>query len=182
MIATGAIWSPSPGISKLWKGDQIQGMLAATVPEVRPDLWQIVDEVTEDGDLISAWVTFETTVARGKGYLRLKAGKCWTLLTTITELKGFEEKHGATRVGGVRTRRRQEPKDLAGAKDSGRTGTWLRHPTLLRHHRRRTGRHRTGGEAETPGSSDARHRKEQPSRRFVAESLQIALPARPRVV
>ena len=31
----------------------------------------------------------------------MKAGKCWTLLTTLTELKGFEEKWGATRVPGV---------------------------------------------------------------------------------
>ena len=29
-----------------------------------------------------------------KGPLRLKDGKCWTLLTTMTELKGFEEQQG----------------------------------------------------------------------------------------
>ena len=29
---------------------------------------------------------------RERTYLRLKDGKCWTLLTTMTELKGFGEK------------------------------------------------------------------------------------------
>ena len=54
-----------------------------------------------DSGVIDSWFTFETAVSRGKGHIRLKDGKCWTLLTTMRELKGFEEKRGATRPKGV---------------------------------------------------------------------------------
>ncbi len=80
---------------------QIQAMLEATLSSVQPGNWQITGEATTENDLIAAWFTFETAVARGKGYLRLKAGKCWTLLTTMTELKGYEEHCGPTRPAGA---------------------------------------------------------------------------------
>lgn len=81
--------------------DEIHAMLAATLSDVQPRDWQIVGEPTDEKGVTAAWFTFETAAARGKGYLRLKSGKCWTLLTTMTELKGFEEKHGATRPTGA---------------------------------------------------------------------------------
>jgi hypothetical protein len=81
--------------------DEIAAMLAATIPGVQPGHWQIAGEATRENDVTAGWFLFETAVARGKGYLRLTAGQCWTLLTTITELKGFEERRGATRVPGV---------------------------------------------------------------------------------
>ena len=77
--------------------DEIQAMLAATVSNVRPGSWQILGAAAEEGGVTAGWFTFETDVARGKGYLRLREGKCWTLLTTMTELKGFEEQRGPTR-------------------------------------------------------------------------------------
>jgi putative flavoprotein involved in K+ transport len=80
---------------------EIQALLAATLSEVRPGSWRIVEEATEEDGVTSGWFEFETALARGKGHLRLKEGRCWTLLTTITELKGFEEKHGATRSLGT---------------------------------------------------------------------------------
>src|SRR3954447_15115132 len=76
-------------------------MLAATLSDVRPGDWQILGEATEEDGVTAGWFTFETAVARGKGHLRLKAGRCWTLLTTMTELKGFVEQCGAARVPGV---------------------------------------------------------------------------------
>ncbi len=81
--------------------DEIRAMLAATIADVQPGRWQIAGEAADENGVISGWLTFETAVARGKGYVRLKAGKCWTLLTTMTELKGFEEKHEATRSFGT---------------------------------------------------------------------------------
>ena len=81
--------------------DEIQAMLAATISDVQPGDWQILGEATEENGVTAGWFKFETAVARGKGYLRLKAGECWTLLTTMTELKGFEEKAGPTRVSGT---------------------------------------------------------------------------------
>ncbi len=81
--------------------EEIQAMLAATISNLQPSRWQIAGEVAEENGVTASWFTFETAIARGKGHLRLKAGKCWTLLTTMTELKGFEEKCGARRVPGV---------------------------------------------------------------------------------
>lgn len=81
--------------------DEIRAMLAATLSHVRPGQWRLTGEATDDHGATAGWFTFETAVARGKGYLRLKAGRCWTLLTTMTELKGFEEKAGPTRPAGV---------------------------------------------------------------------------------
>src|SRR3954463_10389536 len=69
--------------------DEIQALLAATITDVQPGHWQIAGEATEEDGVTAGWFTFETAAARGKGYLRLKAEQCWTLLTTITELKGF---------------------------------------------------------------------------------------------
>ncbi len=81
--------------------ENIKAMLEATVPEAKPGQWRIEGNATSDTDVISGWLTFETAISRGKGHIRLKDGKCWTLLTTMTELKGFEEKKGASRAKGV---------------------------------------------------------------------------------
>ena len=81
--------------------DDIGAMLAATLSDVRPARWRILGEAVEDNGVTEAWLTFESAVARGKGHLRLKNGNCWTLLTTLTELKGFEERRGATRSLGT---------------------------------------------------------------------------------
>ncbi|MCA1494921.1 NAD(P)/FAD-dependent oxidoreductase [Ensifer sp. NBAIM29] len=53
------------------------------------------------GDQVEGWFDFETAIARGKGHIRLRGGKCWTLLTSMTELKGFEEPSGLRRPLGV---------------------------------------------------------------------------------
>ncbi|MER8748027.1 NAD(P)/FAD-dependent oxidoreductase [Mesorhizobium sp. M1050] len=53
------------------------------------------------GNRVEGWFNFETATARGKGHIRLRDGKCWTLLTSITELKGFEERAGQRRPLGV---------------------------------------------------------------------------------
>jgi putative flavoprotein involved in K+ transport len=76
-------------------------MLEATVPGSKPGQWRIEGNATSENGVISSWFTFETAVSRGKGHIRLKDGKCWTLLTTMTELNGFEEKKGASRHKGV---------------------------------------------------------------------------------
>lgn len=81
---------------------EIEAMLAATMAETRPKEWRILGEGGENNGVTEGWFTFETAAARGKGHLRMKSGKCWTLLTTITELKGFEETRGPTRDLGTR--------------------------------------------------------------------------------
>ena len=81
--------------------DQIRAMLAANLERVKPYNWQLEGEASEDDGVVDGWFTFETAVARGKGHIRLTEDRCWTLLTTMTELKGHEEKAGDTREKGV---------------------------------------------------------------------------------
>ena len=81
--------------------DAIRAMLDATAPTAKPGGWQIEGEATEANGVTEAWFAFETALARGRGQIRLKGDHCWTLLTTMTELKGFEEAKGATRPKGV---------------------------------------------------------------------------------
>ncbi len=80
---------------------QIADMLKATLAQVKPSDWKIAEDATGDEAMTEAWITFETSVSGGKGQLRLKNGKCWTLLTTMVELKGHEEKKGTARIKGV---------------------------------------------------------------------------------
>ncbi len=78
---------------------EIQAMLAATLGVAEPAKFQLRNAVSLDG-VIEAWFTFDTAVGRGIGHLRLKNRRAWTLLTTLQELKGFEEKSGRTRESG----------------------------------------------------------------------------------
>ncbi len=83
---------------------QIRDMLSEQLGKIKPCNWKIAEgEVaTEDGGIITAWITFETGVARGYGLIRLKDGKIWTLLTTMSELKGHEEPLGYERPLGAK--------------------------------------------------------------------------------
>ena len=81
--------------------DAIRAMLQARLADVQPTAFAVEGQATEAGGVIDAWFTFETAVARGRGHLRLKDGRAWTLLTTMTSLKGFEERTGANRVKGA---------------------------------------------------------------------------------
>jgi putative flavoprotein involved in K+ transport len=76
---------------------KVRQMIEGAVIPSKPSAWQIDGEASEAGGMIEAWIRFETGVARGYGHLRLKDGKAWTLLTTMQELKGYEEHKGTTR-------------------------------------------------------------------------------------
>ncbi len=80
--------------------DMLRHQLAAT----QPSNWRIAEgePVTEDGGVTTAWISFETGVARGYGLIRLKGGKIWTLLTSMVELKGHEEPLGVHRPLGAK--------------------------------------------------------------------------------
>ncbi|MGL4405018.1 MAG: flavin-containing monooxygenase [Notoacmeibacter sp.] len=55
----------------------------------------------DDGTVQQAWIDFETEHGRGHGHIRIRNGKIWTLLTSLVELKGFEEQKGPARPNGV---------------------------------------------------------------------------------
>ena len=82
---------------------EITRMLAATLSLVRPAGWTVTDgeEPAEAGGITEAWIDFETSAGRGHGHVRLRGGQCWTLLTTLYELKGFEEPKGPRRPMGA---------------------------------------------------------------------------------
>ncbi len=79
----------------------VRAMLDARLADVKPSNFAIEGQATEAGGVTEAWFRFETGVARGRGHLRLKGDKAWTLLTTMTELKGHEEKKGERRIKGA---------------------------------------------------------------------------------
>ena len=80
----------------------IRDMLKTTLSTARPSQWRLAGEASVDGGLIEAWFSFETVVARGEGIVRLKDGRCRTLFTAMSELKGFEEQKGPARPLGIR--------------------------------------------------------------------------------
>ena len=87
----------------------IREMLAAQLDHVAPSGWRLAEgeDATEEDGVVTAWLAFETAVARGHGLVRIRDGRIWTLLTAMSELKGHEEplgherplgaKHGAAR-------------------------------------------------------------------------------------
>lgn len=83
---------------------QISDMLGSQLATTRPSGWRIADGETasEEDGVTTAWIEFETAVARGFGLVRLVKGKIWTLLTTMVELKGHEEFKGFNRPFGAK--------------------------------------------------------------------------------
>ena len=90
----------------------VSAMLDHDAARVQPRGWKITDgeEPADAGGVVEAWIDFETAAGRGRGHLRLRDGRCWTLLTTLYELKGPRGtqrgptrpkgvEHGATRTG-----------------------------------------------------------------------------------
>ena len=84
--------------------DQIADMLTHQRAATGPSGWRVAEgEIPTEADgVTTAWIEFETAVARGYGLIRLKEGKIWTLLTTMVELKGHEEPKGFARPLGAR--------------------------------------------------------------------------------
>jgi putative flavoprotein involved in K+ transport len=84
--------------------DQIAAMLGAQLATTKPTNWRIAEgeAASEEGGISTAWITFETAVARGYGLIRVKNGLIWTLLTSMVELKGFEEPKGFARPLGAK--------------------------------------------------------------------------------
>ena len=69
----------------------IRDMLDHTLAHTKPRGWRIAEEPAEADGVTEAWIEFETDAGRGEGHLRLRDGRAWTLLTSLSELKGHEE-------------------------------------------------------------------------------------------
>lgn len=79
----------------------VQEMLDDVLDRVDPSGFRLSEPATAADGVVEAWIAFETGVGRGKGHLRLTDDGAWTLLTTLRELKGHEERHGRTRPRGT---------------------------------------------------------------------------------
>ena len=111
---------------------QIQAMLEATMPDARPANFAVQGEGSDANGVTEAWFTFETATGRGRGHLRLIGGKAWTLLTTLQELKGFEEKKGESRPKGVQHGAYRERKSwLEARQDEERTLGFAEQPYVV---------------------------------------------------
>ncbi|RTL63416.1 MAG: NAD(P)/FAD-dependent oxidoreductase [Pseudonocardiaceae bacterium] len=95
-------------VSFTWNITTVEGpagvadLLRATLDDVEPAGFRATEEPAEADGVVTAWIAFETRVGRGSGLLRLVDGKAFTLLTTLDELKGYEEPARDRRPQGVR--------------------------------------------------------------------------------
>ena len=71
--------------------EQIAAMLAAQLGAVQPVTMRIADgeHAVNAGGVLQCWIHVETSAGRGAGFIRIRDGKIWTLLTTMGELMGF---------------------------------------------------------------------------------------------
>ncbi|CAD6526248.1 NAD(P)/FAD-dependent oxidoreductase [Paraburkholderia metrosideri] len=84
--------------------EQIAAMLNSQVGAIKPSKLKLAEDSEPAADtngVTQGWITFETESARGSGFIRLKDGLIWTLLTTMAELKGHEEPKGPKRPMGA---------------------------------------------------------------------------------
>ena len=90
-------------ITTLEGTEAVRGMLVEQLSRVKPENWRLDESQTIDSTdgVITAWLLFETGCARCSGALRVRDGKIWTLMTSISDLKGHEEALGFDRPSGV---------------------------------------------------------------------------------
>jgi len=81
----------------------VQDMLASQLDHLQPVQFSrdVQENVTSSDNVVEGWFYLESQLARGYGHIRIKDGKIWTLLTTMNELKGFEEPLGVRRPKGA---------------------------------------------------------------------------------
>lgn len=80
--------------------EQIVRMLDAAPQGLRPRKIRVTEASAADG-VVEAWIEFENDTVNGKGLVRLRDGKAWTLLTTAQELRDHPEAKGASRPRGA---------------------------------------------------------------------------------
>jgi putative flavoprotein involved in K+ transport len=81
--------------------DGVRDLLEHTLARAAPRAFTVTEAPVANGTTVDAWLRFETRVGRGQAHLRLKDGYGFTLLTTLEELTGYEERRGRTRAMGT---------------------------------------------------------------------------------
>jgi putative flavoprotein involved in K+ transport len=78
-------------------GDMLRARLAHLAPiRFTPD-----EPVLVQNGAATGFFTFETSIGRGAGVVRVRDGKCWTLQTGLMELRGHEERTRERREVGL---------------------------------------------------------------------------------
>ncbi|NLG45451.1 NAD(P)/FAD-dependent oxidoreductase [Gordonia sp. (in: high G+C Gram-positive bacteria)] len=86
--------------------EEIIAMLSARQRETGAGGFARTEDASEDAGVAAAFIDFETAVGRGDGLVRVRedddgVDRAWTLLTTLQELKGHEERTGFSRPMGA---------------------------------------------------------------------------------
>ena len=133
LFATESYWRDL--VSFTWNITTVEGrdgvseLLTGTLENTDPSGFATEEPPDEADGVVTAWITFETGVGRGRGLLRLKEedgeDRAWTLLTTLYELKGYEEprqdrrpmgaEHGANKERQTWLERQQEEAETLGS-------------------------------------------------------------------
>jgi putative flavoprotein involved in K+ transport len=131
MFAATSFWrdlvSFSWNITTVENPGGVAELLTENLDRTDPTSFAVEEPADEADGVTTAWFTFETAVGRGRGLVRLVEAdgdlEAWTFLTTLYELKGFEEPRGQARPMGAEhgankermtwlERREQEEADL----------------------------------------------------------------------
>ncbi|HET6504111.1 MAG TPA: NAD(P)/FAD-dependent oxidoreductase [Amycolatopsis sp.] len=94
-------------VSFTWNITTVEGrqgvtdLLAACLDGTAAAGFRTTETPSEADGITEAWIEFETVTGRGTGHLRLTGEGAWTLLTSLSELKGFEEPRQERRPRGV---------------------------------------------------------------------------------
>ncbi|WP_323095845.1 NAD(P)/FAD-dependent oxidoreductase [Intrasporangium sp. YIM S08009] len=93
-------------ISMTWNLHTAEGRdaIGAMLDDVGPDAWPtdlVVTSESEADGVGEAWFTYGNATFTGKGLVRVRDGKGWTILTSAQALKDFPEPSGPQRVRGA---------------------------------------------------------------------------------
>ncbi|MEO5745757.1 MAG: NAD(P)/FAD-dependent oxidoreductase [Terracoccus sp.] len=80
--------------------EQISDLLGSVGQQAWPRKLVVTSESEADG-IVEAWFTFENENFVGKGLVRLRDGRAWTLLTSAQSLREFPEPSGSRRARGA---------------------------------------------------------------------------------
>jgi putative flavoprotein involved in K+ transport len=154
--------------------DEIAAMLRANLDATCPSAWRIEGEPIKADGVLQAWIRFETKHARGRGVLRLNGDRAWTLLTTLDELKGFEERKAGKRPKGIAHGVYKRDKTWSEAKHAEEAALGAEKQPYCIIIGGRPGRHCARRAFEAARRTDDHPRKERQGRRFLAQPLPLA--------
>ena len=78
----------------------VESTVAGTAPHDFAELTDVTATPVPEG-VTQGWFSFRTATALGRGVVRLREGRAWSLLTVVDQLEGHEEAIGAHRPLGV---------------------------------------------------------------------------------